>query len=336
MKAAIYKGIKNVEMQELPMPDCDDNGIVVQNIYAAICGSDVAAYLHGGDDNMIWKNHEFGHEFSCKVIKVGENVKKQGIKEGDRLYVWGPYAKGDIMRSATVGGFSEYIEVMNVTNEQTVFKIPDEIDDRTASIIEPFTIGCNAAMRCGIESGKKAIIFGAGAIGLTAALTFKYKGCEVVVCDIMESRLKLAEELGLKVCNVQKDDYMSKCAEILGTVPKFGGFSLDCDYYVDAAGNQPSVDNLFKGAKPDSIICLVAMYHKPITVNFTDITLGGFKIIGAGGGGIDIIKLSMEIIASHMFPVEKIITHEFAHENIIEALETACDAQNALKVIIKY
>ena len=153
MKAAIYRGIKNIEVVDLPMPTCDDNGIVVKNTYAAICGSDVAAYLHGGDDNMIWRDHEFGHEMATEVVSVGKNAAAQGIKEGDRLYIWGPFAKESMMRAATVGGFSEYMEIMNVGLNKTVFRIPDAIDDKTASIIEPFTIGANAAMCLGIEAG---------------------------------------------------------------------------------------------------------------------------------------------------------------------------------------
>ena len=125
MKAAIYRGIKNIEVVDLPMPTCDDNGIVVKNTYAAICGSDVAAYLHGGDDNMIWRDHEFGHEMATEVVSVGKNAAAQGIKEGDRLYIWGPFAKESMMRAATVGGFSEYMEIMNVGLNKTVFRIPD-------------------------------------------------------------------------------------------------------------------------------------------------------------------------------------------------------------------
>ena len=48
MKAAIYNGVKKIDFVELPMPQCDDNGIVVKNICASICGSDVTAYNYGG------------------------------------------------------------------------------------------------------------------------------------------------------------------------------------------------------------------------------------------------------------------------------------------------
>ena len=48
MKAIIYKGIKNVELQERPMPVCGPNDVIIRNVRAGICGTDVSAYLYGG------------------------------------------------------------------------------------------------------------------------------------------------------------------------------------------------------------------------------------------------------------------------------------------------
>ena len=59
MKAAIYNGVKKIDFVELPMPQCDDNGIVVKNICASICGSDVTAYNYGGEAVMIYPGFEF-------------------------------------------------------------------------------------------------------------------------------------------------------------------------------------------------------------------------------------------------------------------------------------
>lgn len=336
MKAAIYQGIKNIEVKELPMPDCDDNGIVIKNIYAPICGSDITAYNHGGQDNMIFEGLEFGHEMVGEVVKVGKNV--EGIKLGDRVFPVPGFAKADVMRAATVGGFSEYVEIKQVRANQTVYPISDKIEDELASIIEPFTVGCNAVQRIGnIEAGKGAIVFGAGPIGLFAAITLKYLGCKVVVVDLLENRLNIAKELGMEVCNLTTDNYLEKCKEILGEVPgAMGGTTIDADYYVDAAGNQAVIDSYVSGAKMFSTLSVVAVHHKPITLNMMPITYGGLKIIGPCGGFGDDVRLVMEILESHQFPIEKMITHYYSHDQIIEAFEMASNTKEALKVVIKY
>lgn len=336
MKGAIYQGKKNIEVKELPNPTCDDNGVVIKNIYASICGSDVFAYNYSGRENMIFEGLEFGHEMVGEVVQVGKNV--EGVKIGDRLFPVPAYAKNDMMRAATVGGFSEYVELPAFKLNQSAYIVSDKIENKVASLIEPFTVGCNAVQRIGnIEAGKGAIVFGAGPIGLASAITFKYLGCKVVVVDLMQNRLDIAKELGMEVCNLSTDNYLEKCGEILGTIPGLmGGSSIDADYYVDAAGNQAVIDSYISGAKPFSTLSIVAVHHKPVTLNMVPITYNGLKIIGPCGGFGEDVKLVLEIMESHQFPIEKMITHVYPYDQLIEAFEMASNSKEALKVVIEY
>lgn len=334
MKAAIYKGIKRVDLVEIPTPDCDDNGIVIKNICASICGSDVTAYNYGGAPVMIYEGFEFGHEMVGRVVKVGKNV--EGIKEGDRVFPVPQFAKNDYTRAATIGGFSEYVELPECKLNQSVYLVSDKIEDELASIIEPFTVGANAVVKLNVESGKKAIVFGAGAIGLTAAVTFKYLGCEVVVVDMLEERLEIARSLGLHTCNLTTENYMEKCTQILGGTYGFTGPAIDCDYYVDAAGQQSVMDSIIAGAKGFAKIALVGIPHQPTQVNMIPLIYTGMQIIGPAGADDTVIRLVLEILESHKFPMENIITHTFKQEEIVQAIEQAGVAKEAMKVVIKY
>ncbi|WP_371297630.1 zinc-binding dehydrogenase [Ruminococcus sp.] len=102
MRAALYNGKKSIEMTELPTPEAGENDIVVKNIYASICGTDVAVYEHGpGTGHRITVGSEFGHEMVSEVFQVGKNVKN--IKVGDRVYPYPRLAKGDPKRAGTTG-----------------------------------------------------------------------------------------------------------------------------------------------------------------------------------------------------------------------------------------
>lgn len=102
MRAALYNGQKSIEMTELPTPEAGENDIVVKNIYASICGTDVAVYEHGpGTGHRITVGSEFGHEMVSEVVQVGKNVKD--IKLGDRVYPYPRLAKGDPKRAGTTG-----------------------------------------------------------------------------------------------------------------------------------------------------------------------------------------------------------------------------------------
>ena len=102
MRAALYNVKKSIEMTELPTPEAGENDIVVKNIYASICGTDVAVYEHGpGTGHRITVGSEFGHEMVSEVFQVGKNVKN--IKVGDRVYPYPRLAKGDPKRAGTTG-----------------------------------------------------------------------------------------------------------------------------------------------------------------------------------------------------------------------------------------
>ncbi len=334
MKAAIYNGVKKVDFEERPMPTCDDDGIVVKNICASICGSDVTAYNYGGDSVLIWPGFEFGHEMVSRVVKVGKNV--QGIKEGDRVFPLPQFAKNDYTRASTVGGFSEFIEIPKCVLNQSVYLVPDEIEDELASIIEPFGVGANAAIRLNTEPGKKAIVFGAGAIGLTAAITLKYKGCDVVVVDMLENRLKVAESLGMMTCNLATEDYFEKCSSLLGSGYGLYGPTLNCDYYIDCAGKQSVLDSFTKYGQMYSKLALVGIPREVYQFNAIPLIYTGMEIIGPAGADGEVIRTVMEILASHKYPVQNMITHTFKQEQLIEALEQASIPTEAIKVEIKY
>ena len=209
MKVAIYQGIKDIEMKEVDMPICGDNDIVIKNIYAAICGSDITAYYHGGDANRIFKGYEFGHEMVSEVVTVGKNV--QDFKVGQIVYPYPLSARGDSSRTATLGGFSQYILCPNVKLNQTVYAVSNKISLKTASLIEPFTVGTRAARRSRPQAGETAIVFGAGAIGISAAIALKYFGCQkVMIVDLSDFRLEKCAKLGFETCNSSKENLKEK------------------------------------------------------------------------------------------------------------------------------
>lgn len=68
MKVIIYKGIKNVEVQEREIPICGPNDVIVRNVCAGIWGTDVSAYLNGGIYGEIFPESELGYEFGHEMV----------------------------------------------------------------------------------------------------------------------------------------------------------------------------------------------------------------------------------------------------------------------------
>ena len=56
------------------MPVCGPDDVIVRNVRAGICGTDVTGYVYGGSSVGIFPNSEFGHEMVGYVYETGKNV----------------------------------------------------------------------------------------------------------------------------------------------------------------------------------------------------------------------------------------------------------------------
>ena len=92
------------------------------------------------------------------------------------------------------------------------FKLPDNVSTLEGALIEPLAVGFHAAIQGDAHLGQKAVVMGAGCIGLVSLMALKARGVsEVYVVDIMDKRLEKAMELGATgVINGAKEDVIAK------------------------------------------------------------------------------------------------------------------------------
>lgn len=336
MKAALYQGQKNIEIVELPTPIAGDHDIVIQNLYSSICGTDVAVYMHGPNQgHRITVGGEFGHETVSRVVAVGKHVRD--IHVGDRVYPYPRLAKGDPRRAGTIGGFSEYILVPDAKMGEAVYPVPEKIRDREASLIEPFTVGCRAARRAEPKPGENAIVFGAGTIGIAAAIALKYFGCDqVMLCDHSDFRLKKAKELGFAVCNNEKEDLRALADAYFGKAMSALGETCNAAIYIDAAGADDMIETYQAMGCIGSRMVVVAVKAGMRPVDVLAMTFGQHALIGSGGYMPEDVRDVMAIMESGKWEIESMITHEFALHDLAEAIETAADTDRSLNVVIRH
>lgn len=336
MRAALYNGQKNIIMTELETPAAGDNDIVVKNIYASICGTDVAVYEHGPNTgHKITMGSEFGHEMVSEVVQVGKNVKN--IKVGERVYPYPRLAKGDPKRAGTTGGFSEYVLIPDAELGKGVYAVPDEISSKVASLIEPFTVGCRAARRSFPRQGEKAIVFGAGTIGIAAAIALMHFGCsKVMICDHSDFRLEKAKELGFEICNNGKENLREKALQTFGSAMSALGKTCDVDIYIDAAGADGIIETYQSMGKIDSRMVVVAVKAGLRSIDVLAMTYGQHAIIGSGGYMPEDVEDVFSIMKSGRWDIACMITDEFPWEQLPQAIEKAAKVNEALNVVIHY
>jgi len=204
MYAAVLNEYRKIQWQEVPVPKFGHNEVLVKVSYAGICGTD--QHIFNGDFHPRTTTPMIqGHEFAGNIAAVGKDVKDYKI--GERVTVdpiiWcgkcaacrqKHYPACESLKLLGVdmnGGFGEYVAV----NESMLYKLPPQISDKHAALIEVFSIGFHACNRAGLKENDTVAIWGAGRIGQCILQAARTKTDNTIFAiDILENRLKIATD----------------------------------------------------------------------------------------------------------------------------------------------
>ena len=263
MKVAVMNGIGKMGFEEREIPHPKEDEVLVKLEYVGICGSDLHYYETGAiGDYVVEPPFVLGHETGGTVVEVGENVKH--LQVGDRVALEPGKTCGhcefckqgkynlcpDVVFFATPpvdGVFQEYV----AHEADLCFKLPDNVSTLEGALIEPLAVGFHAAIQGDAHLGQKAVVMGAGCIGLVSMMALKARGVsEVYVVDIMEKRLEKALELGASgVINGAKENVMERGKELTG--------GKGTDLVIETAGTEITTRQAIQMAKKGSTIVLV-------------------------------------------------------------------------------
>lgn len=185
MTLARLHAANDIRLDQVAIPTPGPNDILVKVMHCGICGSDLSytklGSLPGGVSPM-----PLGHEFAGVVDAKGCNVAAVSI--GDRVAINPEGAGNAIGCGGTQGAFAAYVLVENVVADPgLVIKLPASIDFELSALIEPLAVGMNGIDRANIQTGETVVVFGAGPVGLSAALLAKHcYDVDVVVADLSE------------------------------------------------------------------------------------------------------------------------------------------------------
>ena len=292
MKALVLSEYGKIEWQEVPQPQISENEVLVKVNYASICGSD--QHIFSGEFHPRTSLPLIpGHEFAGEIFAVGSDVKE--YKPGDRVAVdpiiWcgtcpacllGHFPACTSLRLLGVdlnGGFAEFVSA----SENMLFKIPKEITDVHAALIEVLSIGFHACNRASLKENDTIVIWGAGKIGqsiLQAAKT-KTKNTLIMV-DVLESRLDRAKNVypDIHTINALKKDPVASIKEITH------GKGVDIAF--EAVGHSSEdlglihpVRGCIQSIRGAGTVCVLGLSDKPANIIMKELIWKEAKIIAS-------------------------------------------------------
>ncbi|MBF9036280.1 zinc-binding dehydrogenase [Rhodobacterales bacterium HKCCE2091] len=207
MRAAIVREFSApLSIEEVPDPDCPEDGVVLEVLGCGVCRSDHHGWI--GEHPKVKDGSILGHEYCGTVVAAGPRAQ---YAVGDRLiapFILGcgtcPNCRQGVSNTCLdqlAPGFTlpgAYAEYVAVPRDHNLVRLPDRLSPALAA-----GLGCRVTTswhaltgRADVKAGEWVAVHGTGGIGLAAVLLAKAMGAQVIAVDVVPEKLQNAVRLG--------------------------------------------------------------------------------------------------------------------------------------------
>lgn len=344
MKALVYHGPGKRAYEEKPMPVIQDpTDAIVRITKTTICGTDL--HILKGDVPSVKDGCILGHEGVGVIGKIGENVSN--FRVGDHVLIScisscgkcanckkGMYSHcenggGWILGNQIDGTQAEYVRIPFADN--SLYPIPSGAEEDALVLLSDIL---PTGFECGVLNGKikpgdTVAVIGAGPIGLAVLLTAQfYSPSAIIMVDNDDNRLEVAKKFGATL--VLHNDLGNAAEKIMAVTNNRG-----VDVAVEAIGIPSSFEICQKIVTAGGHIANVGVHGKPVQLNLEKLWSQNITLTT---GLVDTVTmpLLLKTVLSGKLPLEKLVTHHFMLDQVMQAYDTFENAmeEQALKVII--
>lgn len=331
MKAARFHGRNDIRIDDVPEPEVRPGTVKIQVAWCGICGTDLHEYLEGpifvpapghphplsGEEAPV----TMGHEFSGKIVDVGEGVEALAV--GDNVVVE-PYFVCDECPPCKAGNYHLCTKMgfiglsggggglggMVVVDTRWVHKVGNIPLDQ-AALIEPLSVAHHAVARSGAKPGDVALVGGSGPIGLLTAAVLKSQGVTTVISELSAARKDKAISSGVAdyVIDPGQEDLQARLLELTDGV--------GADVAFECAGVNAVLDTLLTAVKPAGVVVNVSIWGRPATVDMQKIVLKEIDLRGTIAYVRDHAE-AIKLVQEGKVNLEPFITARIALEDLVE------------------
>jgi L-iditol 2-dehydrogenase len=334
MKAQVFRGVKQLSYEEIPVPEIGLDEVLVKVAVVGLCQSDIKKILYP----LYEPPRIFGHETAGTIAAVGAEVNQWQV--GQRVVVLHHipcmhcayclnenYSMCNVYKNITTtagfapsgGGFAEYVKVPgHIVRNGGLIEIPDNITFEQASFVEPTNCCLKAVKKAQIAPGQTVLITGAGPIGLMFIMLVNHFGARAVATDLIDSRIEKALSVGAEAAfNARDPELSSKIQQLtngmgvdttLLAVPSDKAFfqALDC--------TRKGGKILFFAEFPDEV---------EIPINPNILYRREIDLIGSYSSSYRLQALSADIVFNQRIDVDALVSDRYPLKELAAAVEKA-------------
>jgi 2-desacetyl-2-hydroxyethyl bacteriochlorophyllide A dehydrogenase len=315
MKAAVISSPGVVEVTTIPDPTPGADEVVISVASAGICGTDLHILQGEFADTFPIVP---GHEFAGEIVAVGSGVTDFAI--GDQVGV-NPsficyecrYCRKGLTNLCEVAGgygtsFNGGAAEFAVVGTKYCVRLPDNVKPIDASLIEPLSCAIRGYDVARNQMGNRALIYGAGTMGLMMLQLAKRAGlASVEVVDVNPAKLEIAQQLGCDAAVTSAD-------------------ALDREYgwelVIDATGNERAIqDGLSRVDRGGTFLQFgVASYAVRATIEPYKIFRHEITITGSMAT-LNSYDRAVDLFAAGVIPAEIFISDRLPLDRYADALD---------------
>jgi L-iditol 2-dehydrogenase len=345
MRAAVYRGVNDVRLEEVSVPEVGPGEILVRVHTCGICGTDLKKIATGSHSAP----RIFGHETAGVVAKVGEGGRKFSV--GERVVVFHHIPCGECYycRHKTFsqcakykkvgctagfepsgGGFAEYIRVMDWIVDKGTVRIPDGISFEQACFVEPVNTCIKGIETLRLEVEETVLVIGQGPIGLILATLAKRAGARVITSDLHPARLTIANSFDLKLTiDASKAD--------AGQTVRGMTEGRGADAVILAVGGSGLIRPAMDATRPGGRVLLFAQTVRgEVTIDPAAVCVDEKALLGSYSASVELQEESVRFVMNREMDLERLISHRFPLQSGVEALNLAAHPQpDSMKIVIQ-
>ena len=186
---------------------------------------------------------------------------------------------------------------------------------------------CHDVRMSRLKAGEDVVVIGGGPIGILVALVARQVGANVIISEVSDYRLGIAQKLGFKTVNPVKDDVVT-----------FINNSTDgkgVEVVFEVSGVQPGVDVMTQIAATRARIVVVAIHAEKKEVDLFRFFWRELELIGVRVYEPEDFDKAIDLIARDKIDLSDIITDVKNLDEMNKVFENTLSDPQAMKSVVK-
>lgn len=347
MRAVVYRGVNDVRVETIAVPEIGPGEVLVKIHTCGICGTDLKK-IHAGSHDA---PRVFGHEMAGTIVQVGTGV--EGFAVGDRVMAYHhipcgecyycrkqTFAQCEVYKKVgctagfapSGGGFADYIRVMDWIVRRGLVKIPDDIPFEQAAFLEPVNTCYKAIQLLDLQADETVLVIGQGPIGVLLAALARRTGATVLTSDLYAERHAVAGKFGL--------DRPLDARSDVAAAAKHATEGRGADVALLAVGSDALIKVAMDSIRPGGRVMLFAStQHGEAPFDPAAVCMDEKTLMGSYSASVaiqdDVTRMVFEGYRDG-FDLTNLISHRFSLDDAVAAIDLASHPQaDSMKIVIQ-